>query len=91
MDEDAAGLPAAGPGPPLRPGPVETACGRALDLDVVNVTKIASMLEKATEGTPPPPRPATAAAGARFARDPAEYRTTGAQLTLLDGGKAGTR
>ena len=31
------------------PGPVETACQRALELDVVNVTKIASMLEKATE------------------------------------------
>ena len=70
------------------PGPVDTACQRALDLDVVNVTKIASMLEKATESTPLPPEPATAAA-ARFARDPAEYRP--AQLTLLDGGKAGTR
>ena len=57
------------------PGPVDTACQRALDLDVVNVTKIASMLEKATENTPPPPRPA-AAATARFARDPAEYRAT---------------
>ena len=55
------------------PGPVDTACARALELDVVNVTKIASMLEKATENTPPPPRPA-AAATARFARDPAEYR-----------------
>jgi hypothetical protein len=64
------------------PGPVETACGRALDLDVVNVTKIASMLEKATENTPPPPRPAMAAT-ARFARDPAEYRPV--QLTLIPG------
>jgi transposase len=70
------------------PGPVDTACQRALDLDVVNVTKIASMLEKATEGTPPPPRPATSAAGARFARDPAEYRTAGRQLQLIPGGKA---
>jgi len=66
------------------PGPVDTACQRALDLDVVNVTKIASMLEKATENTPPPPRPATAAA-ARFARDPAEYRPV--QLTLIPGGE----
>ena len=40
------------------PGPVDTACARALDLDVVNVTKIASMLEKATENAPLPPRPA---------------------------------
>ena len=70
------------------PGPVDTACARALDLDVVNVTKIASMLEKATENTPPPPRPAVAAT-ARFARDPAEYRAT--QLTLIPGGKEGAR
>ena len=66
------------------PGPVGTACGRALDLDVVSVTKIASMLEKATENTPVPPLPA-AAVTARFARDPAEYRPV--QLTLIPGGK----
>jgi transposase len=70
------------------PGPVDTACERALDLDVVNVTKIASMLEKATENTPPPPRPAVAAT-ARFARDPAEYRPV--QLTLITGGQEVTR
>jgi hypothetical protein len=59
-------------------------------VDVVNVTKIASMLEKATENTPPPPRPAAAAAaGARFARDPAEYRPI--QLALIDGGKEDPR
>jgi hypothetical protein len=72
------------------PGPVDTACGRALDLDVLNVTKIASMLAKATENTPPPPVPAAAPA-ARFARDPAEYRPRGTQLTLLPGGKQVTR
>jgi transposase len=66
------------------PGPVDTACARALDVDVVNVTKIASMLEKATENAPVPPRPAMATT-ARFARDPAEYRPV--QLTLLPGGK----
>jgi transposase len=70
------------------PGPVDQACTRALEVDVVNVTKIASMLEKATENTPPPPRP-PAAATARFARDPAEYRAT--QLTLLPGGKQDTQ
>src|SRR5690348_5177328 len=70
------------------PGPVDTACQRALDLDVINVTKIASMLEKATENTPRPPRPATAAT-TRFARDPAEYRHV--QLTLIPGGKEADR
>jgi sulfite reductase alpha subunit-like flavoprotein len=72
------------------PDPVETACQRALDLDVVNVTKIASMLEKATENTTPPPRRVVAAA-ARFARDPAEYRPRNIQLTLLDGGEGDIR
>ena len=67
------------------PGPVDQACARALEVDVVNVTKIASMLEKATENTPPPPRPPVAAT-ARFARDPAEYRPV--QLTLIPGGEA---
>ena len=39
------------------PGPVDTACRRALDLDVVNVTKIASMLDKATENAVPAAAP----------------------------------
>lgn len=70
--------------------PVDTACGRALELDVVSVTKVASMLEKATENTPlPPPRPAVAARS-RFARDPGEFATAinkrgGAHLTLVPG------
>lgn len=73
--------------------PVDTACGRALELDVVSVSKIASMLERATENTPTPtPRAAHATAPARFARDAAEYRTARtSQLTLLDGGKDTTR
>ena len=41
------------------------------------------MRDKATENASPR-RPAAAAA-ARFARDPAEYRAT--QLTLIDGGQ----
>jgi len=53
---------------------VNTACAKALDVDVIAVTKIASMLERATETTPttPPPPVATTA---RFARDPNEYAT----------------
>ena len=60
--------------------PTDTACGRALDLDVVSVTKIAAMLEKATENAPaPPPRAASGLAPARFARDPGEYRVNPTQ------------
>jgi hypothetical protein len=62
---------------------VNTACSKALEVDVVSVTKIASMLERATEKTPgPPPRPAALAA-ARFARDPGEYATSRARLRLV--------
>jgi len=54
--------------------PVDTACSRALDLDVVSVTKIASMLEKATEDTLPL-LPTGTTGGGRFARQPAEFAT----------------
>ncbi|MFH5823145.1 IS21 family transposase [Georgenia sp. AZ-5] len=57
------------------PGPVETACSRALDLDVVSVTKVASMLEKATEDTVPLLPAAGVGTTSRFARDPGEYAT----------------
>jgi hypothetical protein len=67
------------------PAPVDTACGRALELDVVSVTKITSMLEKATENMPAV-APAATSARARFLRDPAEYRGGGVQLTLIPGG-----
>ena len=71
--------------------PVDTACGRALELDVVSVSKIAAMLHKATENTPvEPARAATGLAAARFARDPGEYRPQGRQrpdwLRVIDGG-----
>src|SRR3954451_19749665 len=82
------------------PEPVQTACSRALDLDVVSVSKIAAMLAKATEQQQPM-LPAAAGTGhdtqgGRFARDPGEYarphttttRTapTSVQLTLIPGG-----
>ena len=70
------------------PGPVDTACGRSLDLDVVSVSKIAAMLAKATETQQPalPAMPTLASGhnptGGRFARDPAEYaRTSRASTT----------
>jgi hypothetical protein len=53
----------------------------------VSVTKITSMLEKASETTPlPPPRPATAGA-TRFARDPTEFNPQRPPLTLINGGQ----
>jgi transposase len=68
------------------PGPVETACGRSLDLDVVSVSKIAAMLERATETQQPllPAMPGLPTGtvgghhpgGGRFARNPAEYART---------------
>jgi hypothetical protein len=63
--------------------PVNTACGRALELDVVSVTKIASMLDKACENTPIPASRPAAAGAARFARDPAEFNPRPAHLTLI--------
>jgi hypothetical protein len=82
-------------------GPVDTACARALELDVIAVAKIASMLERATEAQQPllPVQPAAAVAG-RFARDPAEFATKATSpatkgtspsapvLTLIRGGEA---
>jgi hypothetical protein len=56
---------------------LNTACGKALDVDVISVTKIASMLEKAAEAAPTPPARPVAVGAARFARDPGEYATRG--------------
>ena len=71
------------------PQAAEAACARALDVDVINVSKIESMLKNATENTPA--AAGLAAAGSpgpgRFARDAAEYATaTGIRLQVLDGG-----
>jgi hypothetical protein len=52
---------------------VEAACVRALELDVVDVTKIARMLEQARERERPP-EPAKVVGGpSRFVRDAAEF------------------
>lgn len=52
------------------PGPVEAACTRSLDLDVVSVSKIASMLAKAIEREKPalPAAPAHRSAGSPATR-----------------------
>ena len=58
------------------PAAVDAACARALEFDVVDVRKIAGMLEQALEREPAL-FPAKVVGGpARFARDNAEYRST---------------
>ena len=56
------------------PAAVDAACARALELDVVDVRKIAGMLEQA--GQTQPARAAARVVGGptRFARDNTEYR-----------------
>lgn len=73
------------------PGPVDAACERSLDLDVVSVSKIAAMLAKAREREQPVLPAAAGSPGGRFARDPSEYAGPGnnpgsVQLTLIPGG-----
>ena len=64
----------------------EAACARALDVDVISVSKIESMLVNATEKNQTAQAAAHAGAG-RFARDAAEYATaTGIRLQVVDGG-----
>jgi len=65
------------------PGPVDTACGTALDLDVVSVSKIAAMLTKALENATPVLPAAAGHPAGRFARDPGEFRSPRTTLTLV--------
>ena len=66
--------------------PVNTACARALEVDVVSVTKIASMLEKAVENSTVPPPRTSATGTARFARDAGEYASGGRRPRPVHGG-----
>ena len=74
--------------------PTDTACGRALDLDVVSVDQDRRHAGEAPPKTPPPQPhgPRQRLAPARFARDPGEYRVTGSArakpdwMTVIDGG-----
>ena len=59
------------------PAAVEAACARALELDVVDVRKIARMLEQATERDPAPTGTKVVGGPARFARDTSEYKAEG--------------
>jgi hypothetical protein len=69
------------------PQAAEAACARALDVDVINVSKIESMLKNATEKAPAAAGLAAGAGPGRFARDAAEYATaTGIRLQVVNGG-----
>lgn len=62
---------------------VERACSLSLDLDVVSVTKIASMLERATENATPALPQAVGQTSTRFSRDPSEFTFTSTVLTVI--------
>jgi transposase len=62
---------------------VEQACSVALDLDVVSVTKIASMLERATETTAPALPRAVGQTATRFSRDASEFTTIPPLFTVI--------
>ena len=68
---------------------VNTACDKALQVDVISVTKIASMLERGTATTATPALRPAAAAATRFARDPGEYATGHARLRLVHPANSG--
>jgi hypothetical protein len=53
---------------------VQAACARALELDVIDVTKIARMLEQAQENQPAAPAAKVVGGPARFARDATEFQ-----------------
>jgi transposase len=57
------------------PAAVEAACARALELDIVDVRKIARMLEQALEREPAQTPARVFGGPARFARDNTEFRT----------------
>lgn len=55
--------------------PVEKACGRALEIDVVDVTRISRMVEQALEGSPSEQVPASPRGNnLRFLRSASEYK-----------------
>jgi len=61
---------------------VEQACARALELDVVDVTRVARMLDRALEaaGDLPAPRPSGNVVQLRFARDASEFARRGKEV-----------
>jgi len=56
--------------------PVEMACSRALEIDVIDVTRITRMVEQAIEGAHPPKVATSPGGNLRFLRAPTEYQRT---------------
>ena len=54
--------------------PVDQACGRALEIDVIDVTRITRMVEQAIEGSQPEQVAAPPGGTLRFLRAPTEYQ-----------------
>ena len=63
------------------PDKVNAACQRALDAEAISVPLIGRMLDRATEADQPDQPPAPPAT-TRFARDPAEFTTQGAEVGM---------
>ena len=62
------------------PAPVDAACAKALEVEVVDVTRIARMLERALEASPAPPQAPTgdgAVVQLRFARSKNDFAPKG--------------
>jgi transposase len=59
------------------PERVDQACRRALEAEAVDVNLVSRMLERAREATEPDARPQPVLVQGRFARDTAEFATTG--------------
>ena len=92
LDQDAAGLPAARAGPPLRPRPGRHRLLRGRSTSTSSPSPRSPPCSNAPPRTPRHRRrrAASGISTARFARDPAEYkRATPSWLTVIDGGAAG--
>jgi hypothetical protein len=66
------------------PKRVDAACARALETEVISVSLIGRMLERATENQQPPTPPAPPPPGGRFARAPQHFAAGGAKRPHSD-------
>lgn len=67
---------------------VDAACERALETEVVSVSLIGRMLDRATESEPPAPAPPATSAASRFARDAGHFAVLTRPIDTTTGGAA---